>query len=203
MAPRSSPGRPSALMAGGRDALASRSVSASNAGVGRTCGEGNASMQAGVNGSADDADSRWMTYTELAQARRIATSSAIKLVLRRGWRRQKDNHGTMRALVPPAWSDPAPGRSFDPDAHVSHAISALEASVAALRERAEAAENVARIERERADRAQQALNGERSRANSLRDRIDALRDDLAEAETAIEAARHEAWEAARSADALR
>ena len=158
---------------------------------GRTCGEGNASMQAGVNGSADDADSRWMTYTELAQVRRIATSSAIKLVLRRGWRRQKDNHGTMRALVPPAWSDPAPGRSFDSDAHVSHAISALEA------------ENAVRNERERADRAQQALNGERSRANSLRDRIDALRDDLAEAETAIEAARHEAWEAARSADALR
>ncbi len=160
-------------------------------------------MQAGVNGSADDADSRWMTYTELAQARRIATSSAIKLVVRRGWRRQKDNHGTMRALVPPAWSDPAAGRSFDADAHVSHAISALEASVAALRERAEAAENTGRIERERADRAQQALNGERNRANSLRDRIDALRDDLAEAETAIAAARQEAWEAARSADTLR
>src|ERR1700733_6453295 len=170
---------------------------------GRTCGKGDASMQAGMNGSADDADSRWMTYTELAQARRIATSSAIKLVLRRGWRRQKDNHGTMRALVPPAWSDPAPGRSFDPDAHVSHAISALEASVAALRERAEAAENAVGNERERADRAQQALNGERSRANSLRDRIDALRDDLAEAETAVEAARQEAWEATRSADALR
>lgn len=160
-------------------------------------------MQAGMNGSADDADSRWMTYTELAQARRIATSSAIKLVLRRGWRRQKDNHGTMRALVPPAWSDPAPGRSFNPDAHVSHAISALEASVAALRERAEAAENAVRIERERADRAQQALNGERGRANSLRDRIDALRDDLADAETAVAAARQEAWEATQSADALR
>jgi hypothetical protein len=169
----------------------------------RTCGEGNASMQAGVNGSADEAESRWMTYMELAQARRIATSSAIKLVLRRGWRRQKDNHGTMRALVPPAWSDPAPGKSFDPDAHVSHAISALEASVDALRERAEAAENAVRFERERADRVQQALNGERNRANSLRDRIDALRDDLAEAEAAVEAARHEAWEATRSADTLR
>ncbi len=160
-------------------------------------------MQAGANGSADDADSRWMTYTELAQARRIATSSAIKLVLRRGWRRQKDNHGIMRALVPPAWSEPALGRIFDADGHVSQAISALEASVAVLRERAEAAEHAAQTERERADRAQQALNAERSRANLLRDRIDALRDDLAEAEAAMEAARYAAWEAAQSADAMR
>jgi hypothetical protein len=144
-----------------------------------------------------------MTYTELAQARRIATASAIKLVLRRGWRRQKDNHGIMRALVPPAWSEPAPSRSFDPDAHVGQAISALEASVAVLRERAEAAESAARNERERADRVQQALNAERSRADLLRDRIDALRADLAEVETAVEAARQEAWEALQSTEALR
>lgn len=159
-------------------------------------------MQAGANGAADDADSRWMTYTELAQARRIATASAIKLVLRRGWRRQKDNHGIMRALVPPAWSEPASSR-FDPDAHVSQAISALEASVAVLRERAEAAENAAQNERQRADQAQQALSAERSRADLLRERIDTLRADLAEVETAIEAARQEAWEAAQSAEALR
>ena len=112
-------------------------------------------MQAGANGSADEeADSRWMTYTELATARRITTSSAIKLVLRRGWRRQKDNHGTMRALVPPDCCEPAPGKNGDAD--VKEAIGALEASVAALRDRAEAAEQMARLERERADRAVQA-----------------------------------------------
>ena len=49
-------------------------------------------MHAGGNGVADDGDdSRWMSYLELAEARRITTSSAIKLVMRRGWRRQQDN----------------------------------------------------------------------------------------------------------------
>ena len=33
---------------------------------------------------------------------------------------------------PPAWSEPALGRIFDADGHVSQAISALEASVAVL-----------------------------------------------------------------------
>jgi hypothetical protein len=161
-------------------------------------------MLAGANGSADeDADSRWMTYGELAEARRIAPSSAIKLVLRRGWRRQKDNHGIMRALVPPAWFEPALGRSFNADAHISQAIGALEASVTALRERAEAAEHAARIERERATQTQQALNAERSRADFLRERIDLLRAYLGDAEAAIEALRHEAWEATQSAADLR
>jgi hypothetical protein len=165
---------------------------------------GETSMQAGANGSADNsADSRWMSYTELAEARRITASSASRLVLRRGWRRQKDNHGIMRALVPPEWSEPAPGKAFDPGAHVSQAISALEQAVAAMRERAEAAERATQTERERADRAIQARDGERSRANSLRDRIDALQATLAEAEAALISARHEAAEAHVIAGALR
>jgi hypothetical protein len=159
-------------------------------------------MQPGANGSADEEpDSRWMTYTELATARRITTSSAIKLVLRRGWRRQKDNHGTMRALVPPDCCEPAPGKNGDAD--VKEAIGALEASVAALRDRAEAAEQMARLERERADRAVQARDGELMRGNSLRDRIDTLRTDLAEALEALEIARHEAWEAMQAAEERR
>ena len=144
-----------------------------------------------------------MSYTELADARRIATASAIKLVLRRGWRRQKDNHGVMRALVPPEWSAPAQGKDLDPDSHVSQAISALEASVEALRGRAEAAEQAAQIQRARADRAEQAMKAEYSRGDYLRDRIDALRAVLAEAEAAVEMARHEAWLATQSAEALR
>ena len=156
-------------------------------------------MQAGANGSdhATD-DSRWMSYTELAEARRIATSSAIRLVKRRGWRRQKDTHGTMRALVPPEWTEPAPGKDFD---HINQAISALETSVAALRERAEAAEHTARIERERADRAVQSRDAERSRTDLLRERVDLLRAELADAGATVEAARQEAWEAVQRADA--
>lgn len=161
-------------------------------------------MQAGANGSVDEAaDSRWMTYAELAAARRITTSSAIKLVLRRGWRRQKDNHGTMRALVPPDCWEPAHSRNGDADTYVRQAIAALEASIAALQERAEAAEQTARLERERADRAVQAHNGELMRSNSLRDRIDNLRTDLAEALEAVEIARHEAWEATQAVEELR
>jgi len=161
-------------------------------------------MQAGANGSADDAaDSRWMSYAELAEARRITTVAATRLVARRGWRRQKDNHGIMRALVPPEGWEPAPGRSFDAGAHVSQAISALETAVAAMRERAEAAEQAAQTERERADRAVQARDGERSRANALRDRIDALQSELADAEAVLVAARHQAAEAEVIAEALR
>jgi hypothetical protein len=161
-------------------------------------------MEAGANGSADEAaDSRWMTYTELATARRITTSSAIKLVLRRGWRRQKDNHGIMRALVPPDGWEPARGRNGDADPNVTEAIGALEASIAALRDRAEAAEQMARLERERADRAVQARNGELMRGNSLRDRIDNLRAELADALEALEVARYEAWEALQAAAEMR
>lgn len=159
-------------------------------------------MQEGGNAIADDgADSRWMSYTELAEARRITMASAIRLVLRQGWRRQQDNQGVMRALVPPNWWEPAPGRNFDPGAQ--HAIATLEASVAALRERAEAAEHATKAERERADRAELARRAEYSRADLLRERIDFLRADLADAQAALETARYEAWEAAQNAEALR
>ena len=161
-------------------------------------------MEAGGNGLAHEApDSRWMSYTELATARRIAMSSAIKLVKRRGWRCQKDNHGTLRALVPPEWSEPAPGKDYNPDAQVSQAISALETSVAALRERAEAAEQATRIAHERADRAVQARDAERQRANTLRDRIDALQAELGAVMTEVEEARRQAADATEYAEAVR
>ena len=161
-------------------------------------------MREGLNGAANETpDSRWMSYGELAQIRGIAKHSAIRLVLRRGWRRQKDNHGTMRALVPPEWAQPAQGKSADQDGHLREAIGALEAAVAAMRERAEAAENAAQVERERADRAEIARNAELSRGNYLRDRIDDFRAALAEAEAAVAAARTEALEAAQSVEAFR
>jgi hypothetical protein len=144
-----------------------------------------------------------MTYAELATARQITTPSAVKLVLRRRWRRQKDNHGTMRALVPPEWCEPTRAGHSDADGPVREAISVLEASVNVLRERAEAAERTARTERERADRAVLARDAERTRANTLRDRIDELGAELATIVEALERAQTEAWEAARAAEALR
>jgi hypothetical protein len=130
-------------------------------------------------------------------------SSAIRLVMRRGWRRQKDNHGTTRALVPPEWFEPARGRNIEPDPQLTEAIGALQMSVAALRERAEAAEHAARFERGRAERAEQARNADLSRNNLLRDRIDLLRQELAEAQAELELVRAEAMQAAQTAEALR
>jgi hypothetical protein len=101
------------------------------------------------------ADGRWMTFAELGQSRDINRASAIKLVRRHGWRRQKDNEGHVRALVPVTWataddareSDSTAGRTKDSTADMSRAISALYTAVTAFREqlgheraRAEAAE---------------------------------------------------------------
>ena len=53
-----------------------------------------------------DADgARWMTFKELAALRGISKLSAVSLVRRHGWRRQRDNQGHVRALVPAAWTE--------------------------------------------------------------------------------------------------
>ena len=140
-----------------------------------------------------------MTYAELAGTRRITASSAIKLVMRRGWRRQKDNHGIMRALVPSEWAEPAP-RRIGADLE---AMAALEATILDLRERAEAAERATQVERDRAERAEVARRAEYRRADLLRERIDMLRYELAVATAELEMARQEVQEAMQSAEALR
>lgn len=48
----------------------------------------------------DETDAKWLTFKELADLRRISKDSAVSLVRRRGWRRQRDNEGHVRALVP-------------------------------------------------------------------------------------------------------
>lgn len=159
-------------------------------------------MHAGGNGAADDeTDARWMSYAELAEARRITVSSAIRLVVRRGWRRQADNQGTMRALVPPKWSEPAPGRDLDPA--LRRTIEELEESVAMLRQRAETAERDAKADRDRADRAELARRAEYSRGDYLREKIDALRADLAEVTYELELARREIAEISEASEELR
>ncbi len=56
-----------------------------------------------------------MTFAELADARGISKSSAIKLVHRHGWRRQRDDQGHVRALVPLPRSQPQDtGQLVDP-----------------------------------------------------------------------------------------
>jgi hypothetical protein len=90
--------------------------------------------------SEDSADGRWMSYAELAAARGIDRSSAFKLTLRHKWRRQKDNRGTVRVYVPTDWLGPSRDMSNPAAGDMSHAISALEGAVSALREQLERAE---------------------------------------------------------------
>ena len=47
-------------------------------------------------------EGQWLTYTELAERRGIDRASAVRLAIRRHWRRQKSNTGReVRVLVPP------------------------------------------------------------------------------------------------------
>jgi hypothetical protein len=56
----------------------------------------------------DDAGTgRWVTYDELAQARGMQRSGAVRLVQRKKWRRQAGNDGLARVLVPPDELHPA------------------------------------------------------------------------------------------------
>jgi hypothetical protein len=58
------------------------------------------------NGADGEPGSRWLTHRQLAEIRGISTASAIKLALRHRWRKQKDNRGLVRCLVPPEWTSP-------------------------------------------------------------------------------------------------
>jgi hypothetical protein len=78
-------------------------------------------------------DGRWMNYAELAAARGIDRTSALKLALRHKWRKQSDNRGTVRVYVPLEWADPQDKRAA-PGADVSTVIGTLEAAIAALRQ---------------------------------------------------------------------
>jgi hypothetical protein len=124
-----------------------------------------------MDANPDDAqrDARWMTFGEFAAARGINRASAIRTIRRKRWRRQKDNHGTVRALIPADWQTPSPDHPDDQpegdphdrpdDRHPDHAdllpqaLAALENAVTGLREQLTAADARAdelRVERDAA-----------------------------------------------------
>jgi len=165
-------------------------------------------------GTADGGDSaRWMTFAELGAARGISKASAIKLIRRHGWRRQRDNQGHVRALVPLTWAEregdgepDSPAGSppdVSPDAGVvAGALAALKTAVMTLREQLDAANARAERAETRADRAEASITGERQRADVLRDRLDAAKAQVAAAEAAAEQERAEAQVAQDAAEAL-
>jgi hypothetical protein len=138
-----------------------------------------------------DADgSRWMTFNELAEIRGINKLSAVALVRRHGWRRPRDNHRRVIALVPPTWAEPEINNQphsqndneADPNVYraaFETALAAIEAAhsgeLTALRERVDAADR-------RADRAEKAVIEERALADRLRETIDITAGELAATE---------------------
>jgi hypothetical protein len=120
---------------------------------------------------ADDAsdDGKWLTYQQLAEIRRISKPSAIRLVMRHRWRRQRDNERVVRVLVPPGMLEPdraphdAPHDASDdtaddaPDDATGHrkllagALAALEDAVAGLREQLANANRRASVAEARAE----------------------------------------------------
>jgi hypothetical protein len=116
-------------------------------------------------------EGKWFSYADLGRIRGIGRESAVKLVHREGWRRIKGNDGAARILVPLDWLKPARrvGAELPPERtpEVSRMAIVLEAAVAALGERAEAAER-------RAERAEQARDAAEHRAAHEReDMLDA------------------------------
>jgi chromosome segregation ATPase len=165
------------------------------------------------------ADDRWMTFAELAVARGISKASASKLVRRHKWRRQTDNQGSVRILVPAEALDSPTVSPMD----ISAVIKPLETAIIALREqlestenqldraenraeqaetRADRAERAIADERNRADRAESSRDTERSRADELRDRLDDLGSKLDDAPAELATAQDQN-EALRRAEAER
>ena len=121
-----------------------------------------------------DEAGRWMTYGQLAAARRINRASAERLARREKWRRQKGNDGFARVLVPLTFIEPAGDKTRDNPPHEqgeappgTDAIAALQAAVTMLGEQ---------------------LAHERTRADTAQAHLDGLRSKLADAQAELAAA---------------
>ena len=145
----------------------------------------------------DIEDGQWLTLAELATARHTSTDSATRLVRRHEqWRRQRDNQGCVRVLVPTE-ALTADIREDDVLEDVRQQDSeAVMAVVAGLIARAERAETEADRHRERADAAEARAQQTKARADQAHRRADG-------AEVDARRATAEAEEARQSAEALR
>ena len=87
---------------------------------------------------AENGEFQWMTYAELAEARRIDRLSAVRITRNRRGQKPKGNDGTIRVLVPRNFLETKRrGREDHPaelPSEISRKINALEAENASLRE---------------------------------------------------------------------
>lgn len=143
-------------------------------------------------------DSRWVTYDQLAEARRTSRASAIRQARRKKWRRQRDNRGNVTVLVPADELQPSPDSPPDgpTDGHedsqgfvtalrdaFATALGARDGEIAALQAVIAAKEG--------------QLVAYRDQIDTLRDRLDAAEAGAQEARGIVE--RMEAADAARQA----
>jgi hypothetical protein len=154
------------------------------------------------------ADGRWLTFAELSQVRGISKTAAMKLASRHGWRRQKNNKGQVRALVPVAWVADVDTREPNSAADMSRAIRAFDSAIATLRQqleretgRTEAAERARTaltvqlaqaeagraVERSRAEAEREARTRAEAEAGALRAQLDQARAEAQQATQAREA----------------
>ena len=138
-------------------------------------------------------EGQWLTYAELAKYRGIDRTSAVRLAIRRHWRRQKGNTGReVRVLVPPEalTSDASMAVSGDASEHtsvdISSIVSGFEAALSVLREQLERSD-------QRADRAELATTELRGQIEALQAKLTAAEAGRGQAETdARELRAHEA-----------
>lgn len=156
------------------------------------------------NGADAEPGSRWLTHRQLAGIRGISTASAIKLALRHGWRKQKDNRGTVRCLVPPEWinsqGDRQAGTSADERADVG-ADKSSEISV--LRGAYEAALEANKAQIDALGGQIEALKGEIAAKAALIEGLEAQRHGFFTAEARANRAEEAAAGERARADALR
>jgi hypothetical protein len=158
-------------------------------------------------------DDRWMTFAELSQSRGISKTSAMKLVSRHGWRRQKNNKGQVRALVPVEWVATewvAAEDTKEPNstADMSRAIRAFDSAIATLREqlvretgRTEAAERVRTALTVQLAQAEAGRAAERFRAEAEKEARTRAEAEAEALRAQLDQARAEAQQAARAAEA--
>lgn len=146
-----------------------------------------------------------MTFAELAEARGTSKRAAVVLIRRHGWRRQRDNAGHVRALVPPPWDQPVmrsadaerAGHSAPPTgAYEAPALETLAQALAALQQAQEREREALREAQER-ERA-----AHRAEVVGLREALGRAQDEAQEAHQALEQARAEAQKAREAAEAL-
>lgn len=157
----------------------------------------------------DNQAARWMTFAELAAIRGISKLSAVALVRRHGWRRQRDNQGRMTALVPAAWADTEPDNEAadkaDDSADVSlmaGALAALEDALASAERRAEQAEQGRGAALALADRTLSQLAEASARAERAEDATEAMRRRVTVIQHDLNTANAQAVEAAQVVQAL-